>query len=161
MGVGCGCGCCCRGLVWHEHWVSRAVIRWITVDNEGFQFLSCCGWPAHFLFVFLPMSLFGCHGVFLWVEFVFVWRYVGWLVVGWLVSVLWWLVGVSWVFFLDIYYCYCISAFVVGVVDVSLLCCALVALSHGPPRLVGLRMAIALVCHGVASLFGFPCRPAS
>ena len=107
------------------------------------------------------MSLFGCHGVFLLVEFVFVWRYVGWLVVGWLVSVLWWLVGVSWWLslylfafssvFLDIYYCYCISAFVVGVVDVSLLCCALVALSHGPPRLVGLRMAIALVCHGVAS----------
>ena len=73
--------------------------------TKGFNFYHVVGGLLHFLFVlsfysfvFLPMSLFGCHGVFLLVEFVFVWRYVGWLVVGWLVSVLWWLVGVSWWF---------------------------------------------------------------
>ena len=93
MGVGCGCGCCCRGLVWHEHWVSRAVIRWITVDNEGFYHVV--GGLLHFLFVlsfysfvFLPMSLFRllpcyiCLVVVLhFVEFVFVVMLAGWLVV--------------------------------------------------------------------------------
>ena len=58
---------------------------------------------------------------------------VGCWLVGWLVCCGGWLVWVGGcpytclhlvVFFLDIYYCYCISAFVVGVVDVSALLCS-------------------------------------